>query len=50
MINLNNETDYKSLNSTNKFYILYIGAAKGTHLLYLANLFREFNFIKSVKA
>ena len=24
MINLNNETDYKSLNSTNKFYIFFL--------------------------
>jgi len=28
-----------------KLYILYIGSAKGTHLLYLCKLFPEFNFI-----
>jgi hypothetical protein len=28
-----------------KFYVLYIGAAKGTHLLYLCSLFKEFHFI-----
>ena len=27
MINLNNETDYKSLNSTNKFYIFFLTIA-----------------------
>lgn len=31
--------------TTNKFYVLYIGAAKGTHLLYLCSLFKEFEFI-----
>ena len=31
--------------SKEKFYVLYIGAAKGTHLLYLCQLFNEFEFI-----
>jgi hypothetical protein len=37
---------YPSIDTTkNKFYVLYIGAAKGTHLLYLSSLFKEFHFI-----
>jgi hypothetical protein len=38
--------NYPEVNTNeNKFYILYIGSAKGTHLLYLCQLFPEFEFI-----
>ena len=37
---------YPSIDTNeNKFYVLYIGSAKGTHLLYLCQLFQEFEFI-----